>query len=326
MTTAQSTAPAKGKPAGNAQTHSGARAHPHAPHRHGRRLTFSDRTIITHGLRRKIWLDLYHYMMTVNWPVLFAAFGAFFVTFNLLFALLYRLVPGCIANLNPTGFWGGFFFSIETLATVGYGDMHPDTVYGHVVASCEIFFGMMSIALMTGAIFARFSRPQARFLFASRGVVCPVEGKTTLMFRAANARQNIIMEATAQLRLLRDGVTAEGWQIRRISDLPLLRSQHPLFLFGWNLMHVIDEHSPLAGETPESLAKSRAVFLLNLSGTDDTTGQVLMARQEYPSKLVCWNYRFRDILLLSADGVDHLDYDQFHEIDPLDSTLEAAKP
>jgi len=325
MTTARTTAPAKGKPAGNAQARSGARAHPHAPHRHGRRLTFSDRTIITHGLRRKVWLDLFHYTMTVNWPLLFVGFGLFFVSFNLVFALLYRLVPGCIANLNPAGFWGGFFFSVETLATVGYGDMHPVTVYGHIVASCEIFLGVMSIALMTGAIFSRFSRPQARFLFASQGVVCPVEGKTTLMFRAANARQNVIMEASAQLRLLRDGVTSEGWRIRRISDLQLLRSQHPLFLLGWNLMHVIDDNSPLAGETSESLAKARAVFLLNLSGTDDTTGQVLMARQEYPSNLVRWNYRFRDILHVGSDGVEHLDYDHFNLIDPLDPGLEAAQ-
>jgi inward rectifier potassium channel len=303
----------------------GARAHPHAPHRHGRRLVLSDRTIITHGLRRKIWLDLYHYMMTVDWPVLFAAFAGFFISFNLLFAVLYTLSPGCIANLNPAGFWGYFFFSVETLATVGYGDMHPQTVFGHIVASGEIFLGLMSIALMTGAIFARFSRPQARFLFASYGVVCPVEGKTTLMFRAANARQNIIMEAAAQLRVLRDAVTAEGWHIRRIVDLPLVRSQHPIFLLGWNLMHVIDEKSPLAGETPESLAKSRAIFLLNLSGTDETTGQVLMARQEYPNHLVRWNHRFRDILHPGADGLEHLDYDQFNLVDPIEGAPQAAQ-
>jgi len=284
--------------------------------RHTRRLVISDRTIVTHGLQRKAWLDLYHYFMTVSWPRLFLTFGTFFFSFNLLFAAGYALVPGCVANLNPDGFWGCFFFSLETLATVGYGDMHPQTVYGHIVASLEIFVGMMSMALMTGAMFARFSRPQARFLFARNAVVRPVDGRRTLMFRAANARQNIIMEASAQLRLVRDAVTTEGYRIRRITDLPLVRNQHPIFLLGWNVMHVIDAESPLATETPESLARARATLLLTLSGTDETTGQVLMARHEYPSNTIRWNHTFRDVLHTGDDGVEHFDYDKFHQVDP----------
>jgi len=221
-----------------------------------RRLRFGDREVVTHGLRRRVWHDLFHYFMTVSWPRLFATFALASLLFNLAFALLYRLQPGCLANLNPQGFWGAFFFSVETLATVGYGDMHPQTLYGHAVASVEIFFGLMSIALVTGVMFARFSRPTARFLFAEVVVVRPMDGRRMLMFRAANARQNIVMEASARLRLIRDSVTQEGYQFRRIEDLPLLRSEHPLFVLGWNLMHVIDESSPLAGESAESLRSS----------------------------------------------------------------------
>jgi len=302
--------------AGGATTH---KAH----HRHrsareaSRRLVLSNRTVVTHGLERRIWLDLYHYFMTVSWPNLFLTFAGYFFSFNVAFALLYYLVPGCIANRNPDGFWGDFFFSVETLATVGYGDMHPQTLFGHVVAGVEIFVGMMSIALMTGAMFARFSRPQARFLFADVAVVRPMDGKTTLMLRAANARQNIVMEASAQLRLVRDAVTAEGYRIRRIHDLTLIRSQHPVFLLGWNVMHVIDETSPLNGENSATLARDNAIFLLSLSGTDETTGQVLMARHEYTSADLRWNHSFRDTLRTGDDGLAHFDYTHFHVTDPL---------
>ncbi len=310
-----------GKPAdGEREMHSG------TAQRGTRRVRIADRVVVTHGLQHRVWLDMFHYLMTVSWPRLFLSFAAYFFSFNLLFALLFALSPGSVANVNPDGYWGYFFFSMETLATVGYGDMHPQTMYGHVFASIEIFVGMMSIALMTGAMFARFSRPQARFLFARFGVVRPFDGRTMLMFRAANARQNIIMEASAQLRLLRDAVTDEGYRYRRIVDLPLVRSQHPIFLLSWNLMHVIDAQSPLAAETPETLAKVRAIFLLTLSGTDETTGQVLMARQEYVSEAIRWNHSFRDVLHAGADGLDHLDYGKFHLVDPLDAEHTRAGP
>jgi inward rectifier potassium channel len=170
--------------------------------------------------------------MTVSWPRLFGTLVAFFLAFDILFGFLYALVPGCIANLNPPGFAGAFFFSVETLATVGYGDMHPQTLYGHVVAMAEIFVGLMSLALITGIMFARFSRPRARFLFTRNVVVRPIDGKLTLLVRAANQRQNVVQDASAQLRMLRDEVTEEGFRIRRVIDLPLVRSQHPMFVLG----------------------------------------------------------------------------------------------
>jgi inward rectifier potassium channel len=280
-------------------------------------LKFSDRTVITRGLRRHVWLDLYHYFMTVSWPRLFLTFAGYFFTFNLFFAFLYWLDPGSIANLSPAGFWGDYFFSVETLATVGYGDMHPVMLYAHIVAAIEIFIGLMSLALMTGAMFARFSRPQARILFARHVVVRPIDGRTTLMFRAANARQNVIVEAVAQLRMIRDDVTVEGYRIRRIIDMPLVRHQHPIFLLGWNLMHVIDEKSPLAGETTETLMQKRATLLLTLSGTDETTGQVLIARHAYRADAIRWNHTFHDMLTPGQDGVDFMDYEKFHSVEPL---------
>jgi inward rectifier potassium channel len=275
------------------------------------------REVLTFGLPRRYWHDLYHLFMTISWPRLFLSFAGFFVLFNLLFAAAYQLQPDDVANLNPDGYWGRFFFSVETLATVGYGDMHPQTVYAHVIASLEIFTGMMSLALITGMMFARFSRPTARILFARHAVVRQFDGQSTLMLRAANARQNVLMEATAHLRLIRDELTVEGYRIRRIYDLPLRRSEQPLFLYGWSLLHVIDEASPLAGASLESLQAARAFLLLTIGGTDETTGQTLMSRQEYPAAVIRWNHTFADFFTTGEDGVDRFDYTKFHDVLPL---------
>ena len=291
-----------------------------------RRLKLGEREVLTQGLQPAVFQDLYHFFMTVTWPQLFATIAAFFLGFDVLFGYLYYLVPGCIANLNPPGFEGAFFFSVETLATVGYGEMHPQTLYGHVISMLEIFVGLMTLALITGLMFARFSRPRARFLFAANAVVRPLDGKLTLMFRAANARQNVIQEASAQLRMLRDDVTEEGFRIRRITDLLLVRAQHPVFILGWNIMHIIDDGSPLKGKTADSLNAAETVFVLSLSGTDETTGQVLMARHEYPSTSIRWNQSFRDILDMGDDGTLRIDYRKFNDVEPLAKTSVDDRP
>ena len=263
-----------------------------------------------------MWQDLYHLFMTASWPALFASFAALFVLFNLAFASLYELQPAGIADLNPPGYWGLFFFSVETLATVGYGDMHPQSVFAHILAATEIFIGMMSVGLIAGIMFSRFSRPFARFVFAEHVVIRPFDGRPTLMLRAANARQNVIMEAQAQLRLIKEELTVENSPIRRIYDLPLRRSQHPIFIFGWTLLHVIDAASPLFGESPQSLADAKANLLLTVSGTDETTGQTLMARKHYSAAALRWNYSFADILTQTPDGKDRFDYSKFQDIEP----------
>ncbi|HEY4037932.1 MAG TPA: ion channel [Burkholderiaceae bacterium] len=289
-----------------------------APRRPKRRLVLvGDRPILTQGLPRRFWQDLYHLSMTITWPALFGVLAGLFVAANGLFGLLYSLAPNSIANLNPPGFLGAFFFSVETSATVGFGDMHPQTVYAHVVASIEIFVSVLSIALTTGVMFARFSSPRARILFARHAVVCPFDGQPTLMLRAANARQNVIVEASAHLRLIREEASSEGFRIRRIRDLGLLRDHNPLFALGWTLMHAIDETSPLAGETLESLQAAKGVFILTLTGIDETTGQDVTARTTYATDALRWDHAFRDILGTDEEGNDLVDYTLFHDVEPL---------
>jgi len=281
------------------------------------RVTVGGRDYFMPRIAPSVLHDLYHYLMTVSWARLFSVIAGFFLIFDFLFGCLYDLVPGSVANLSPPGFGGAFFFSVETLATVGYGDMHPQTLYGHVVAMIEMFVGLMMLAIVTGIMFARFSRPRARFLFARVAVIRPINGQRTLMFRVANARQNVVQEASAKLRMVRDEVTLEGLRMRRIRDLALIREQQPAFFIGWTIMHAIDEASPLYHETEESLRRSNASFILSVSGTDDTTGHQLMAREQYGSEAIYWNKAYRDVLHVTPEGATHIDYSKFHEVEDL---------
>jgi inward rectifier potassium channel len=286
-------------------------------HRARRKLRIGNREIIVYGMPSIAWSDFYHTALTMRWPAFFASLGALFLLLNALFAGLYLLGRAPIANQYPPGFGGAFFFSVETLATVGYGDMHPQTFYAHVIATLEIFIGMSGIALSTGLVFARFSRPRAKIMFAREVVVHPVEGRVTLMARAANARQNVIAEARAKLRLMRLQTSSDGYTARRIHDLKLVRDHHPIFTLGWNLMHVIDESSPLYGETPESLARQSASLLVMIEGSDESTAQTMQARHTWADSEIRWHHRYVD-LIYDVDGVSHMDYTHFHEVEPYD--------
>ncbi|WP_345812604.1 ion channel [Paraburkholderia sp. PREW-6R] len=291
--------------------------------RGSRELRLDDRVIISHGMPTPLWQDLYHRALVVRWPMFFVSLAVLFLLLNTAFAALYMAGQSPIANQFPAGFGGAFFFSVETLATVGYGDMHPQTVYAHWIATLEIFVGMSSIALATGLIFARFSRPHAKIVFARFAVVRPLEGRMTLMVRAANARQNVIAEARAKLRIMRVETTVEGYTLRKLYDLALVRDQHPVFKLGWVLMHVIDESSPLFGETTETLRGRDTTLLLTLEGVDESTSQTMQARHMWTCDQIFWQYRFVDIMT-ERDGMSHIDYSHFDEIVPLDAGSDSA--
>jgi inward rectifier potassium channel len=276
------------------------------------------REIETRGLAQGFWTDLYHRSMSVYWPVFFGTAAAIFVALNAIFAFVYWLGDQPIANVSPDLPLplSMFYFSIETLATVGYGDMHPQTNYGHLVATVEIFTGMSFLAVMTGLIFARFSRPRARFIFAKHPVVATHQGQPTLMIRVANARDNTISQATARLWLFRMEKTLEGHQFRRYHELLLERREHPMFGLSWSIFHTIDETSPLYRMTAHELAEVDAALALNLSGVDDSSAQHLYARQLYTAHDIKWKHRYVDISSVSPTGRLVIDYSVFHDVEP----------
>ncbi len=275
----------------------------------------ANREVETRGLSTGFWTDLYHHAMRVSWPAFFAWAALVFVVLNSIFATIYAFGDKPVANVQSESFLQFFFFSIETLATVGYGDMHPQTDYGHLVATVEIFTGMSFLAVMTGLVFARFSRPKARFVFARYAVVTNYLRRPTLMLRVANARHNTISGATAKLWLIRREQIPEGDTLRRYYELTLERHENPIFAFSWMIFHVIDEFSPLSGHTPEQLAQGEAALVLTVSGFDDNSAQQLWARQGYSHQDIRWHHRFADITSW-AEGRMILDYEKFHDVMP----------
>jgi inward rectifier potassium channel len=270
----------------------------------------------TRGLPDNFWTDLYHRSMTVYWPVFFGGAALVFVILNAIFALLYFLGNHAVANIGGESLLEYFYFSIETLATVGYGDMHPQTDYGHLIATVEIFTGMCFLAVMTGLIFARFSRPRARFIFAEHPVVALHQGQPTLMIRIANARNNTISQATARLWLFRLERTAEGVELRRYHELLLDRHEHPMFMLTWTIFHIIDERSALYGMSAHDLDAVDGALTLNVSGVDDSSAQQLYARRLYSHRDIRWQHRYRDITSISPAGRLLIDYSLFNESVP----------
>jgi inward rectifier potassium channel len=190
-------------------------------------IRLGDREVITEGLHLNFWADISHRCMTASWPAFIAGAALVFVVFNAIFASLYWIGHQPISNVPDGGYIDYLYFSIETLSTAGYGDMHPQTHYGHFIATVELFTGIFSMSLMTGLIFARFSRPNARLLFVDNPVISIHEGKPTLMIRLANERDNIISNATARLWLFKNERSMEGQPLRRFYELALTRNESP---------------------------------------------------------------------------------------------------
>jgi inward rectifier potassium channel len=276
-------------------------------------IRFGDREIITEGLHLSFWADISHRCMTASWPAFIGGAALVFVAFNAVFAFFYWIGNQPISNVPGGAYIDYLYFSIETLSTAGYGDMHPDTHYGHFIATIELFTGIFSMSLMTGLIFARFSRPNARLLFADNPVIFNHDGKPSLMLRLANERHNIISNATAKLWLFKNVVSLEGEQLRRFYELQLTQNQNPGLALSWTLYHVLDEKSPLYGLNADDLAAVTAALVAVVSGYDVVAAQTVHARKTYEHSTIRFGHRYVDILDTADDGRLRVDYGRFHE-------------
>ena len=274
---------------------------------------FGDREVITEGLNLTFWADISHRCMTASWPSFIGGAALVFIAFNAVFALLYSVGDQPIANVPGGQYIDYLYFSIETLSTAGYGDMHPQTHYGHFIATIELFTGIFSMSLMTGLIFARFSRPSARLLFADTPVISDHEGQQTLMIRLANERHNVISNANARLWLFKNIVSKEGQQFRRFYELSLIRNESPALALSWTLFHVIDENSPLYGLNADDLEAINAQLIVVVSGYDVVAAQTVHARKSYDYPDIRFGHRYAEILGTTDDGRLRVDYGRFHE-------------
>ena len=256
--------------------------------------------------------DPYYLLLTVPWPGFVLIVIISYVTINALFAGLFLLGGDCVANTTAGSFSDMFFFSVQTLASIGYGAMYPTTFYANLLVTIEAVSSILCIALMTGLAFARFALPSARVTFSEAILIGSYDQQPTLMFRAANRRKNQIIEAQVTLYIMVDETSPEGTFMRRLYELPLVRTRTPFFSLSWTVMHTIDEKSPLYGETRESLEDKRAMFIVSLHGIDETVSQAVHARTTYGVDDLVWDARFEDILHNCPEGNRYFDFSKFH--------------
>ena len=269
------------------------------------------------GVRNRLLDDAYFGLLRLPWRALVPLMFGGWLSIIAVFAVLFRLDPDSVMGVRPGHFGDVLFFSVETLATIGYGYAAPHSFYGHVLVTVEAFLGMLAIAVATGLTFAKFSRPTARVIFSDRAVVSTHDGVRVLMIRMANARESQIVEARMRLSLALDETTLEGRAWRRFHELRLERPETPLFGLTWSAMHRIDERSPLHGATQASLEAAGAELIVSFTGTEETFGQSVYARTAYVPAEIVWGARFADVFEETPEG-RRVNYARLHEIEPAD--------
>jgi len=272
--------------------------------------------IVRIGNQRFWFSDLYVKMLSVGWEWFVLVVAALYFLSNAVFATVYYLDVGGIENARQGSYLDMYFFSVQTMATIGYGKMVPRDVIANSVVTVEALWGFTFFAFVTGLAFARFSRPTARVLFSDVAVISDYEGKPHLKIRLANQRTNRIVDVQVELVLLRDSTTKEGYRMRRFHNLKLVREHVPLLQITWTLLHPIDENSPLYGVTQEKIRAQEDELIVSLSGYDETLSQTIHARHSYVDDEIICHAFFEDILTRRDNGTVEVNYHLFHSHRP----------
>lgn len=264
-------------------------------------------------------LSLYHFLLTVSWRSFYALVALSYLLTNLIFAIGYLLcgpgaLDGAVAQDAAGRFWEAYFFSVQTLATIGYGKVSPNNLASHLLVLVEALVGLLGFALATGLLFARFSRPTADLLFSSRAIIAPYRGGKAFQFRLANSRNNQLTEVDATVVVTKGRMGSKG---RQFLELKLERDRVMFLPLHWVVVHAIDESSPLWGLDEAGFAAEDLEFLILIKGVDETFSQSVHVRASYKHSEVLWNVRFRDMFLPSEDGVVRIDVRRLDEVDPV---------
>jgi inward rectifier potassium channel len=262
------------------------------------------------------WRDVYHWILSLTWSRFVMLVFGFYIFVNLVFAALYSIGGECIAEMPSGSYWSAFFFSVETFATVGYGHMYPVSLYGHLLTTIEIICGMFWLAMMTGVIFVRFSRPTSKVIFSRKMVIAPFNGTPALMIQVANGRHQSMVEAGFRIIFHRDETIAEGDDFRHFYDLKLAFDHLIVFPASITLRHVIDETSPLHGMTKEDLEKCDARFMASVVCIDTVIPAPMQSQHDYHWPDVQFNEHFVDVYSAAPGGRWFVDYSRLDETTP----------
>ena len=268
------------------------------------------------GVSRFDLRDPYHLAIALTWPQFLASLLVIYLAVNVVFATLFWLAPGSVGHARPGSFADSFFFSIETISTVGYGEMYPATLYGHLVVSVEIVCGLAFTAILTGLTFVRFSRPRAKLIFAANPVMALHNDKPTFMVRIGNGRAAVLADATAQLNVLLSEIGADREVFRRVQELRLERAHLPIFPLFWTLMHVVDERSPLYGYDAMRAIEADVQVFVTVEAHDPTLATTVHDLHNYSAKEIRFGMRYADAMTTTADGTPLLDLTRIGTLEP----------
>jgi len=264
-------------------------------------------------------LNVFHWLLNISVGHFMLLVAVLYSIVNAIFATGYFLCGasafgGQIAPNRWDRFMECFFFSVQTLATIGYGRISPVSAAANVLVTLESLVGLMGIALVTGIVFSRFSRPTAEIIYSRRAVIAPYHGISAFMFRIANARSNQLISVHAVVNMARLE-EVDGKPKRNFYTLDLERKLVTFFPLHWVVVHPIDENSPLYGWTQEQLSQSDAEFTILLTATDETFSQTVHSRSSYKTAELVWGYKFSDMFLPPIDGVPAVDLRRIHDIE-----------
>ncbi|MBL7896172.1 MAG: ion transporter [Bacteroidia bacterium] len=235
------------------------------------------------GLRSYDNIDVYHWLITTSWTKLLIVILAFYVLVNTLFACIYFALGyehfgGIEGFTGPDRFMDLFFFSAQTLTTVGYGHVYPNANHVSTVAAIESLCGLLGFALATGVIYGRFSRPKAALIYSENVLISPYKEGKGLMFRIANSKQNELIEIEASVVL---SYTNPETNKREFNVLNLERNKINFLTLSWTIVHPIDEQSPMYNLTTEELVKRDAELIILIKAINDTYSQNVYSRMSY---------------------------------------------
>lgn len=267
-------------------------------------------------------LNPYYWLLKISWLAFFALAAGAFLSLNLVFAGLYVLcgADALVATVNSPAlqeqFWRAFFFSVETLSTIGYGHIAPFSLTAHALSAVQAFVGLLSVALVTGMVYARFSRPTTRILFSRNALIAPFQGGWAVMFRIINGLHSEIIELDVQVTLSRFE-QIDGKRTRRFHQLALERNHVALFPLALTLVHPISESSPFWGVTEQGLLASEAELLISLHGLDDVLFQRVHARGSFKAGDFVWRAKFADMYIRDRPGVVAVDVSKLSLFEPV---------
>lgn len=259
--------------------------------------------------------DAFHKFLQWGWPASIASIALGYLSLNLGFALAYFLAGG-IANARPGSFADAFYFSIQTMGTIGYGAMSPASDLANMLVVAESVTGLLVTSIAAGLVFAKFARTPTRVAFVSRVAIAENDGVPTLMIRVGNQRQNRILDVHFRVTFVRTEVVA-GAPFYRMYDLALVREGTSALTGAYLVMHKIVPESPLWGQTPETLARDEVELHVTVSGFDDTTLQPVHALQGYDDTEIVFDHRPADMIHLEPDGTIVADLRQFDQQVPV---------